>query len=54
MLENMTIEDLREAMLASIPVKTLVEEGRTNDIIRRGAQREAKSIIMSEKDTVRR
>lgn len=54
MSENMTIEELKEALSAAIPVKSLVEEGRTDDIIRRGAQHEAKNIIVSEKDTARR
>ena len=38
----------------TVPLETLIAEGRTDDIIERGAQREAKAAIMAEKDYNRR
>lgn len=52
-----TLDELKEAMRilrqdqrASIPLSTLIEEGRTDVIIERGAQNEAKAAIANEKD----
>ena len=49
------IKNLLQAEARSrIPLSVLIEEGRTDEIIERGAQKEAKAAIMAERDTVKR
>lgn len=45
---------LKKEQRSQIPLSNLIEEGRTDDIIERGAQREAKALIMKENDYVKR
>lgn len=45
---------LKKEQRSQIPLSNLIEEGRTDDIIERGAQREAKALIMRETDYVKR
>ena len=45
---------LHEEARRNAPLSSLIAEGRTDDIIERGAQREAKEAIMAEKDYVKR
>ena len=45
---------LRQEQRASIPLSTLIEEGRTDVIIARGEQKAAKAAIANEKDYSKR
>ena len=45
---------LRQELRMRIPLETLIASGRTDEIIERGAQREAKDAIMAEKDYAKR
>lgn len=45
---------LQDEARSRIPLSELIEAGRTDEIIERGAQKEAKAAIMAERDTVKR
>ena len=45
---------LQDDARRNVPLSELIATGRTDEIIERGAQKEAKAAIMAERDTVKR
>ena len=45
---------LQDDARRNVPLSELIATGRTDDIIERGAQQEAKAAIMAERDSIKR